>query len=231
MYETRRRIYVTQEEGSSLAVIDMDRDAILKEMPTGGEPEGVLTSGGWRKSSLPSSEAGDLVHEVDTASGAITRGVTVGLAPDGKDLWVTAELSGTAFIVDRAEVVFTGSVPFLPPGMRKADVTPVGIAMAKDDKTAYVALGHAAHVAVDDAATRKVLGYILCRQNGSPSRATRRRSMSPMASVMTCRSSTPQGESLGTGRASSLGIVRRRGTTTTGPVYGRIQHLLTASCT
>ena len=78
MYETRRRIYVTQEEGSSLAVIDMDCDAILKEMLTGGEPEGVLTSGGWQNR-LPSSEAGDLVHEVDTSSGAITRDVMVGL--------------------------------------------------------------------------------------------------------------------------------------------------------
>jgi DNA-binding beta-propeller fold protein YncE len=78
MYETRRRIYVTQEEGSSLAVIDMDRDAILKEMPTGGEPEGVLTSGGWQNR-LPSSEAGDLVQEVDISSGAITRDVMVGL--------------------------------------------------------------------------------------------------------------------------------------------------------
>jgi YVTN family beta-propeller protein len=45
--------------------------------------------------------------------------------------------------------------------MRKADVTPVGIAMTKDGKTAYVALGHAAHVAIVDVAARKVLGYVL----------------------------------------------------------------------
>jgi YVTN family beta-propeller protein len=115
-----------------------------------------------------SSEAGDLVHEVDTASGVVTRDVVVGLrprrfaaTPDGKDLWVTAELSGAAYIVDRAKFVVTGDVPFLPPGMRKSDVTPVGIAMTKDGKTAYVALGHAAHVAVVDVAARKVLGYIL----------------------------------------------------------------------
>ena len=61
----------------------------------------------------------------------------------------------------RAKFVVTGNVPFLPPGMRKADVTPVGIAMTKDGKTAYLALGHAAHVAVVDVAARKVLGYIL----------------------------------------------------------------------
>ena len=138
-----------------------------KEVPTGGEPEGVLASEDG-KTIYVSSEAGDLVHEVDAASGAIKRDVVVGLrprrfaaTPDGKDLWVTSELSGAAYIVDRAKFVVTGNVPFLPPGMRKSDVTPVGIAMTKDGKTAYVALGHAAHVAVVDVAARKVLGYIL----------------------------------------------------------------------
>jgi YVTN family beta-propeller protein len=33
--------------------------------------------------------------------------------------------------------------------------------MTRDGKTAYVTLGHAAHVAIVDVPTRKVLGYIL----------------------------------------------------------------------
>jgi YVTN family beta-propeller protein len=45
--------------------------------------------------------------------------------------------------------------------MRKTDVTPVGLTMTKDGKTAFVTLGHAAHVAVVDVPTRKVVGYIL----------------------------------------------------------------------
>jgi YVTN family beta-propeller protein len=45
--------------------------------------------------------------------------------------------------------------------MRKPDVTPVGLVMTRDGKTAYVTLGHAAHVAVVDVAARKVTGYIL----------------------------------------------------------------------
>ena len=45
--------------------------------------------------------------------------------------------------------------------MRKADVTPVGLTMTRDGKTAYVTLGHAAHVAIVDVPARKVLGYIL----------------------------------------------------------------------
>jgi YVTN family beta-propeller protein len=45
--------------------------------------------------------------------------------------------------------------------MRKTDVTPVGLAMTKDGRTTYVTLGHAAHVAVVDVATRKIAAYIL----------------------------------------------------------------------
>jgi YVTN family beta-propeller protein len=54
-----------------------------------------------------------------------------------------------------------GKIEFLPPGMRKTDVTPVGLVMTKDGKTAYVTLGHAAHVAVVDVPTRKIQSYIL----------------------------------------------------------------------
>ena len=81
--------------------------------------------------------------------------------PDGKELWVSAELSGEVYIIDRDKFAVAGKIEFLPPGMRKTDVTPVGLAMTKDGKTAYVTLGHAAHVAVVDVPTRKVQSYIL----------------------------------------------------------------------
>ena len=109
-----------------------------------------------------------MVHAIDADSGTITRDVVAGLrprrlaaTPDGKELWATAELSGEVVIIDRARFVVIGNIPFLPPGMRKADVTPVGLTMTSDGKTAYVTLGHAARVAVVDVPTRKILGYIL----------------------------------------------------------------------
>ena len=68
---------------------------------------------------------------------------------------------GEVYIIDRANFAVSGKIEFLPPGMRKTDVTPVGLVMTKDGKTAYVTLGHAAHVAVVDVATRKVQAYIL----------------------------------------------------------------------
>jgi DNA-binding beta-propeller fold protein YncE len=130
--EKRGRLYVSQEEGSSLAVIDMERDKVA-------------------------ADSGKIVRDV--VAGLRPRRIAA--TPDGRDLWVTAELAGEVDIVDRATFAITGKIPFLPPGMRKSEVTPVGLAMTKDGRTAFVALGHAAHVAVVDVLGRKVLGYIL----------------------------------------------------------------------
>jgi YVTN family beta-propeller protein len=70
-------------------------------------------------------------------------------------------LSGEVYIIDRDKFEVSGKIEFLPPGMRKTDVTPVGLVMTADGRTAYVTLGHAAHVAVVDVPTRKISGYIL----------------------------------------------------------------------
>ena len=70
-------------------------------------------------------------------------------------------MSGEVYIIDREKFAVSGKIEFLPPGMRKTDVTPVGLVMTRDGKTAYVTLGHAAHVAVVDVPTRKIQGYIL----------------------------------------------------------------------
>ena len=62
--------------------------------------------------------------------------------------------------------------------------------MTKDGKTAYVTLGHAAHVAVVDVATRKVQGYILVgKRSWGLTHVTRREDAvsSPTASATTSR--------------------------------------------
>jgi YVTN family beta-propeller protein len=114
------------------------------------------------------SEVTDLVHMVDPDGGYVTADVVVGTrprrfaaTPDGKELWVTAELSGDVYIIERANFTVSDKIVFRPPGMRKTDVTPVGLVMTKDGKAAYVTLGQAAHVAVVEAPTRKVQAYIL----------------------------------------------------------------------
>ena len=81
--------------------------------------------------------------------------------PDAKELWISAELSGEVWIVGRARHDVLGRISFLPPGMRRSDVTPVGLAITAKGDTAYVSLGHANHIAVVEVATRKVVGYVL----------------------------------------------------------------------
>jgi PQQ-dependent catabolism-associated beta-propeller protein len=165
--EKRRRIYVSNEEASSLSVIDMDQNITIHEVPTGAEPEGVLI-GEDGHTVYVTSEVGDLVHLVNADTGNVEQDVVVGTrprrfaaTPDGKELWVSTELSGEVYVIDRETFTVKGKIEFLPPGMRKSDVTPVDLRITRDGKTAYVTLGHAAHVAVVDVPSRKVEGYIL----------------------------------------------------------------------
>ena len=91
--ETRRRIYISQEEGRrSPSSTGPRRD------PEGSahrrRARGRAAQRG-RQDPLRHLGGGDLVHEVETKSAAITRDVVVGLrprcfaaTPDGKDLWV-----------------------------------------------------------------------------------------------------------------------------------------------
>ena len=220
MDEKHRRIYVSDEEGSALSIIDMDQNITVFEVPTGAEPEGVMVSEDG-KTVYVTSEVGDLVHQVDAEGGYVTQDVVVGTrprrfaaTPDGKELWVSCELSGEVYIIDREKFTVTGKIEFLPPGMRKTDVTPVGLTMTRDGKTAYVTLGHAAHVAVVDVATRKIEAYILVgkrswgithvqgREQALRGQRLRRRHHHH-------RREEPQGDHLGSGRPHSLGRGRR----------------------
>ena len=97
---------MSNEEGSSLSVIDIDQNIIVQEVPTGAEPEGVFV-GEDGKFVYVTSEVGDLVHEIDADGGHVTQDVVVGTrprrfaaTPDGKQLWVTTELSGEVYIID-----------------------------------------------------------------------------------------------------------------------------------
>ncbi len=189
----RRNSYVANEESSTLAAIDMDQNIIVQSVATAGEPEGVFISENG-KIVYVTSEVGDLVHMVDVENGHVLQDVVVGTrprrfaaTPDGKELWVSTELSGEIYIIDRDKFEVSGKIEFLPPGMRKTDVTPVALVLTKDGKTGFVTLGHAAHVAIVDVPSRKVLSYIIWSANEpgkSPFRATRGPCSSRTGSVM-----------------------------------------------
>ncbi len=74
---------------------------------------------------------------------------------------MTNELGASVTVLDAKANAVKETVTFAPKGFRSDDVTPVGIVMTRDGKTAYVTLGRANHVAVVDVATRKVRDYVL----------------------------------------------------------------------
>ena len=108
-----------------------------------------------------------MFHVVDMESHEVLADILVGsrprrafFTPDGKEYWVTNEISGFISIIDTEKLEVIGEVRFDPKGA-PGDVTPVGIALGPDGKIAYVTLGHANRLALVDVASRKVLKYLL----------------------------------------------------------------------
>ena len=107
-----------------------------------------------------------MVHVVDVASRKVVKNIAVGKRPrrfllTPAQLWVTNELGASVSVIGLADHAVQATIDFKPPGMRSEDVTPVGMALSGDGKTAYVGLGRANHVAVVDVASRQVRGYVL----------------------------------------------------------------------
>jgi YVTN family beta-propeller protein len=105
---------------------------------------------------------------VDPAAGKVLHNIKVGkrprrfaLTPDGSQLWVTNELGASATVLSTKDHSVLATLKFEVKGARAQDITPVGITMTRDGKTAFVALGQSNHVAIVDVAERKVTGTVL----------------------------------------------------------------------
>ena len=159
-----------EEEGEEEGRQDDDNGDELVDMSTvevGAEPEGILVSPDG-KTVFVTSEVANMVHVVDTATASIRANIVVGNRPrrfvltgGGDSLWVTNELSGSVSVVDLGTLQVAHTIEFKPKGFRPEDVTPVGVTVTGDGKTAFVALGRANHVAVVDVASKRVEDYIL----------------------------------------------------------------------
>jgi PQQ-dependent catabolism-associated beta-propeller protein len=162
-----RHLYISNEDDSEASVLDTETGEIVAHYSTGDEPEGVqITSDG--RLVFVASEAANLVHVIDVDAQAMVKSIVVdtrprrfALTPDEKELWVSAELSGVINIIDLATLEVVATVPFLPKGMRKEQVTPVDVVITSDGRRAYVALGRANHVAIVDVPSRTVVDYVL----------------------------------------------------------------------
>lgn len=159
--------YVSIEDDSQLAAYDIASKKPLFTVKTGAEPEGVwATADG--KYVYVTSEVANAVYGVDVAKRKVIGQVKTGMrprrfaiSPDATELWVTNELGASISILEVPAMKVKASLKFQIPGMRAADITPVGMVMTPDGKTAWVALGRANHVAEIDVQTRTVRGLAL----------------------------------------------------------------------
>jgi len=160
-----KTLFASNEEDSALTAYDLVSRRKLFQVKVGGEPEGVKVSADG-KLVYVTSEVANLVHVIDVAGRKVVKNIPVGKRPrrfllmDG-ELWVTSELDASVSVIRTSDHAVQERIAFLPPGMRSEDVSPVGMALSPDRKTAYIALGRANHVAVVDVPSRKVKSYVL----------------------------------------------------------------------
>ena len=161
-----RMLYASNEEDATLTAYDLVAREKAFEVKVGGEPEGVKVSADG-KTVYVTSEVASLVHVVDVATRKVTKNIPVGKRPrrflltGGGELWVSNELDASVSVIRVSDHSVQATINFKPPGMRSEDVTPVGMVLSPDGKTAYVGLGRANHVAAVDVASRQVRGYAL----------------------------------------------------------------------
>ncbi len=162
-----KKLYFSNEDSASIVAVDLVSKKVISQIKVGEEPEGVLVTPDG-KTLYATSEVASLVHVIDLASGKIVRNIEVGkrprrlaLTPDGKELWVTNEMSASVSILRTADHTVAETLKFEAKGFRPDDITPVGMTLSANGKTAFIALGRANHVAVVDVASRKVRSLIL----------------------------------------------------------------------
>lgn len=162
-----KTLYVSNEEDAKVGVIDLGSGRRMGDIPVGEEPEGVQLSADGRILYV-TSEVASVVHVVDVASRKVVKDIPVGkrprrfaLTPDGRELWVSHELDASVSVIDTRRQAVVATVRFELKGARSQDITPVGMTLAPDGKTVYVALGNANHVAFVDVSTRKVRQMVL----------------------------------------------------------------------
>jgi PQQ-dependent catabolism-associated beta-propeller protein len=160
-------VYVSIEDDGVMAAYSRSQKKQLFEIATGEEPEGVLVTPDGQTAYV-TSEEDEVVHVIDLAQRKVLRDIPVGERPrrfmlhaQAKELWVTNELSASVSIIDTEAMAVKDTLNFSIQGVRQNRITPVGIVMSRDGKSAWVALGQASHIAQVDLASKKVLKTVL----------------------------------------------------------------------
>jgi PQQ-dependent catabolism-associated beta-propeller protein len=165
-----KHLYVANEDNSLVTIVDIEQRSVAGEIPVGVEPEGMGISpdGKWI---VNTSETTSMAHFISNATHEVVANVLVDTRPrravwtaDGKEVWVSSEIGGSVSVIDPETHKIAHKITFAVSGVPKEAIQAVGIAITRDRKLAFVALGPANRVAVVDAQTYEVKKYLLVGQ-------------------------------------------------------------------
>ncbi len=167
LHPDNRRLYIANEDDAITTVVDTETRKVIAQIDVGIEPEGMAVSPDGTIA-ITTSETTNMAHWIDTESQQLFANTLVDSRPrhaefvkEGTELWVSSEIGGTITVFDVATQAEKGKIRFEVQGVHPDRVQPVGFELTEDEKTAFVALGPANHLAVINADTLEVEEYIL----------------------------------------------------------------------
>ena len=153
-----------------VTVVDLDSNAMTAQIPVGIEPEGMGVSpdGKWL---VNTSETTNMAHFINLENYEVEHNVLVDtrprvaqFSPDGKEVWVSAEIGGTISVIDVDAKEITQKITFEVSGLQPEEIQPVGLKFDEAGERVFVALGPSSRVAVIDAKSYEVIKYLLVGQ-------------------------------------------------------------------
>jgi YVTN family beta-propeller protein len=161
-----KRLYVANDLGESLAIVDTTTGTVASTTPVGHNPYTVALSKDGTKAYV-SNWGGITVSVVNATTGAPLGQVTVGTHPSALavnpvsgNLYVANSDGDSVSVVDTASDAVTKTIDLAPYADAPVGTSPDALAVAPDGKTLYVANAGDNDVAVVDLAAGQVAGLI-----------------------------------------------------------------------
>ncbi|MEK9136515.1 MAG: cytochrome D1 domain-containing protein [Bacteroidota bacterium] len=172
-----RRAFVANIGSGSVTVIDLERDSVIKSIPTGAGAEGIALSPDGKELWVTNRD-GNNVSVIDTKTLAVVDSlhsesfpIRVKFTPEGEYALVSNARSGNVTVFDvkqrkeikkisfEVEAVSEAQQRLFGDRFNKSPI-PIGIVIPPDGKLAYVANSNADVIAVVDLSMWKVTGWI-----------------------------------------------------------------------
>lgn len=148
------RLYVASEDTGTAVILDVASGERLASVPVGGEPEGVAISPDGSVVYM-SSEEDHRITVIDTKDDRVLKRFEVGLRPraivftaDGAHAYATGETDATVTEIDARAHEVTRRLK-----LEGENVRPMGVVVAPDARTLYVATGRGGTVVAIDVAS------------------------------------------------------------------------------